>query len=219
MRDPLACQSACKNMLACRGLRVGPSKLRNLPLPSCREFQKLNILKTTPTPNKNGSYGVKSGFVCHKSRSSYAIKVGSCTTFSVKVPLFQGIFTAYDPSFYGIFWGHIFANWGGGVVKLVFNNQPMSEIVTSSEVPKRGRSKCGRTQKHANEPKISQMSANESSQKTAKECKRARKSSKGAQTSTKNCKQTGLKQPGLGTPKHYVTPRVLPCTTSMLGIT
>ena len=67
-----------------------------------------NKLKTTPTPNKNGLYGIKGGFVRHKSRSLYAIKVGSCTTFSVKVPLFQGIFTPYDPSFYGIFQGHIF---------------------------------------------------------------------------------------------------------------
>ena len=67
-----------------------------------------NKLKTTPTPNKNSSYGIKGGFVCHKSRSSYAIKVGSCTIFSVKVPLFGGIFAPYDPSFYGIFWGHIF---------------------------------------------------------------------------------------------------------------
>ena len=69
----------------------------------------LNKLKTTPTPNKIGSYGIKGGgSVCHKSRSSYAIKVGSCTTFSVQIPLFQGISTPYGPSFYGIFWGHIF---------------------------------------------------------------------------------------------------------------
>ena len=41
--------------------------------------------------------------------------------FSVKVPLFQGIFTPYDPSFYGIFWGHIFLLlWGVGVVEIVF---------------------------------------------------------------------------------------------------
>ena len=42
-----------------------------------------------PHPNANGSYGVKSGFICHKSRSSYAIKVGSCTTFSVKIRVFH----------------------------------------------------------------------------------------------------------------------------------
>ena len=32
-------------------------------------------------------------------------------TFSVKVPLFQGIFTPYDPLFYGSIF---FANMGGG---------------------------------------------------------------------------------------------------------
>ena len=71
-------------------------------------FKNLNKLKTTPTPNKNGSYGIKGGFICHKSRSAYAVKVGSCTTFSVEIPLFQGIFTPYDPPFYGISWEHIF---------------------------------------------------------------------------------------------------------------
>ena len=75
---------------------------------SLQKLGPVNKLKTTPTPNKNGSYGIKGGFVCHKSQSSYAIKVGSCTIFSVEVPLFRGIFTPYDPSFYGIFWGHIF---------------------------------------------------------------------------------------------------------------
>ena len=30
----------------------------------------LNLLKTTPTPIKNGSYGMKVGFVCRKSLSS-----------------------------------------------------------------------------------------------------------------------------------------------------
>ena len=63
--------------------------------------QSQQIEETTPTPNKNGAYGIKvGGFVCHKSRSSYAMKVGLCTMFSVKVPLFQGIFTPYvrDPN-------------------------------------------------------------------------------------------------------------------------
>ena len=82
----------------------------------------VNKLKTTPTPNKNGLYGIEGGgFVRHKRRSSYAIKVGSCTTFSVKVPLFQGIFTPYVPSFYGIFSGSYFLLiWGVGVVRIMF---------------------------------------------------------------------------------------------------
>ena len=44
----------------------------------------VNILKTIPFPNNNGSYGIRFG-VCmasHKSRGSYAI-------FSVKVPFFD----------------------------------------------------------------------------------------------------------------------------------
>ena len=38
--------------------------------------------------------------------------------FSVKVPLFQGTSTPYDPSFYDRFWEHIFwLIWGVGVVE------------------------------------------------------------------------------------------------------
>ena len=72
-----------------------------------------NKLKTTPTPNKNSSYGIKGGFVCHKSRSSYAIKVGLCTTFSVKVPLFQGFLRHTTPHFMAYFGVIFFANMGG----------------------------------------------------------------------------------------------------------
>ena len=61
-----------------------------------------------------------------------------------------------------------------------------------SEVPKRGRSKRGRTHKHANERKRAQTQVHKRVQKGAKECKRA--------LARKNRKQPGLKQPGLGTP-------------------
>ena len=76
-----------------------------------------NKLKTTPTPNKNGSWHTsdKSGFfVCHKSRSLYAIKVGWCTTFSVKVPLCQGILHHTTPHFVAYFGSIFLANIGGG---------------------------------------------------------------------------------------------------------
>ena len=71
-----------------------------------------------PPPMKTVHVAQKSGLVCHKSRSLYATKVGSYTIFSVKVRLFQWIFTPYNPSFYGIFWELLI--WGGGVVKIVF---------------------------------------------------------------------------------------------------
>ena len=59
--------------------------------------------------------------ILHTSRGSCAIKVGSYTRFSVKVPLFQGISMPHDPSFYGIFGGRFcFLIWGVGVVKSVF---------------------------------------------------------------------------------------------------
>ena len=48
----------------------------------------------------------------------------------------------------------------------------------TSAVPKRGRSKCGRTQEHANECKRAKMSAKERKRKSAKERKRAQKGAK-----------------------------------------
>ena len=86
---------------------------------SCGVQPWINILKTKQPPIKTAHMARKSGFVWHKSRSSCAIKVGSCI-FSLKIPLFQGIFTPYDPSFYGIFWGIFFANMGGGCCQKYF---------------------------------------------------------------------------------------------------
>ena len=64
-----------------------------------------------------------------------------------------------------------------------------------SEVPKRGRSKRGQTQKHANVRKREreQMHAKERKHKSAKERKKKKAPLR------KNCKQPGLKQSGLGT--------------------
>ena len=53
------------------------------------------------------------GGVCHKSRSSYAIKVGSCTAFSVEVSLFRRIFMPYDPSFMAHVGVIFFGSYGG----------------------------------------------------------------------------------------------------------
>ena len=62
-----------------------------------------------------------------------------------------------------------------------------------SAVPKRGHSKRGRMQTHANERKRAQTQVRKRVQKSAKGRKRA--------LPRKICKQPGLKQPGLGTPK------------------
>ena len=51
-----------------------------------------------------------------------------------------------------------------------------SEYGGDSAVPKRGRSKHGRTQKHANEHRRAQMSTKERKRKSAKECKKKGKS-------------------------------------------
>ena len=64
----------------------------------------------------------KSGSVCHKSLSSYAIRVGSDTIVCVKCPLFRGSFTPYRPLTLGHSLGAYFLLiWGVGVVKVVIN--------------------------------------------------------------------------------------------------
>ena len=61
-----------------------------------------------------------------------------------------------------------------------------------SAVPKRGRSKRGQTQKHANARKRAKMSSKERRCKSAKECKRAQKGQR--ELLRKNCKQPGYYQ-------------------------
>ena len=74
---------------------------------------------------------LKSEFVCHKSR-------GSRTIFSVKVPLFQGIFTLCDPSFlWHMLGAYFFANMGGGGCRNCFHTNPPN-------CPKVGRGECER---------------------------------------------------------------------------
>ena len=68
----------------------------------------------------------------------------------------------------------------------------------------RCRSKRGRTQKNANERKRAQTQVSKRAQKSAKGHKRAQK-----RVLRKNCKQPGLKQPGLGTPKRFFHSEIL----------
>ena len=81
-------------------------------------------------------------------------------------------------------------------------NFAMRFFAPLSAVPKRDRSKLSRTQKHANACKRAQMSAKERKRKSTKGRKRAQKGAKERKSALlcKNCKQPGLKQPGLGTP-------------------
>ena len=73
--------------------------------------------------------------------------------------------------------------------------------VATSAVPIRGRSKRGRSQKHANEHKRAQTQVRKRAQKGAKERKREQKGAKERKRALprKNCKQ-----PGLGTPNYHV---------------
>ena len=75
------------------------------------------------------------------------------------------------------------------------NSDRKSLQKSQSVVPKRGRSKRGRTQKHANERQRAQMSAKEHKCKSANERKRAQKDAKEhiRAVPRKNCKQPGLK--------------------------
>ena len=68
----------------------------------------------------------KSGFVLHKSRSSYAIKVGSHTMFSVKILYFKGFLRHTTPHFMASFRSIFFANMGGGGCQNSFQEKATS---------------------------------------------------------------------------------------------
>ena len=79
----------------------------------------LNILETTPTPNENGSYGVKAGFRMPRKLESVCRqfkKVGSCIAFSVKSPFISRDFHAIRPLISWHISGAYFLLIGGGGV-------------------------------------------------------------------------------------------------------
>ena len=79
--------------------------LQNGYRPTYRKAFKINKLKTIPTPNKNGSYGIEGGFVCHI--------LGPVCHIFCRNPLILTDFMPYGPPLYGIFLGHIFCKYGG----------------------------------------------------------------------------------------------------------
>ena len=92
------------------------------------EIRKLNKLKTTPTPNKNGSYGIKGG-------GSYAIKGGSVCHIFCRNPLILTDFYAIQTPFVWHILGAYFLQiWGVGVVRIIFRNGPntVSESTVSN---------------------------------------------------------------------------------------
>ena len=71
--------SGLPDAVIAKGRKGGTFQMRFLPnslFEEVRVCKELNPLKTTPIPNRNGSYmAEKSGFVCHKIGVHNAIKV------------------------------------------------------------------------------------------------------------------------------------------------
>ena len=81
-----------------------------------------NKLKTTPTPNKNGSYGIKGG-------GSYAIFLGSVCHIFCRNPLNLTDFYAIRTSIVWHILGAYFLQiWGVGVVRIIFTG-PIRNLV------------------------------------------------------------------------------------------
>ena len=85
----------------------------------------LNKMKTTPTPDKHGS-------IWHKSRGSYAINVG---VYMVRAPhslweslYFRGFLRHTTPHFMAYFGSFFLLIWGVGVVKIIFNIPPSTDL-------------------------------------------------------------------------------------------
>ena len=87
----------------------------------CSATSNLNILKTTPTANKNGSYGIKVGFVSMPHKSEFIRhKSRVRTPYSPWKSLpFKG-FSCHTTPYFMAYLGVFFANVGVGVVEIVF---------------------------------------------------------------------------------------------------
>ena len=95
--------------------------------PSTREAEPrrratLNKLRTTPTPNKNGSYGIKGGV-------RWPYFWGSVCHISCRNPLILTDFYAIRTPLYGIFGGHICYRYGGGGGQNCFQTLSRNENV------------------------------------------------------------------------------------------
>ena len=101
---------SCKGAAYCGALQHFVDKLHGFGTP------KLNNLKTTPTPNKNGSYGIKGeGFVCH-------ILGCVCHIFGRNPLILTDFYAMWTPIVWHNLGGIFLANMGAGVVRIVFIN-------------------------------------------------------------------------------------------------
>ena len=93
-------------MQNCQHRKIAPSSAYMPPIleVSIPEFNKL---ETTPTPNKNGSYGIKGG------GGSYAIFWGSVCHIFCRNPLILTDFYAIQTPIVWHILGHIFCKYGG----------------------------------------------------------------------------------------------------------
>ena len=78
-------------------------------------------LKTTPTPNKNGSYVIKGGFVCH-------IFGFVCHIFCRNPLILADVYAIHTPIVWHILGAYFLQIWGVGVVRILFTNlHPLNE--------------------------------------------------------------------------------------------
>ena len=81
-------------------------------------LRSFNKLKTTPTPNKNGSYGIKGGgFVCHMFGSV-------CHIFCRNPLILTDFYATRTPIVWHILGAFVFANMGVGLVRMIFEVIP-----------------------------------------------------------------------------------------------
>ena len=77
---------------------------------------KYQQIKTTPTPNKNGSYAIKGGFVCH------ILVLGPYAMFCRNPVILTDFYAIPTPIVWHSLGAHFLQNiiMGGGVVRIIF---------------------------------------------------------------------------------------------------
>ena len=124
-KNGFSCRRECillqKNAFSCRKIRcLAENAFLHKMLGTLQET--INKLKTTPTPYKNGSYGIKG------EGGLYAIFLGPYAIFSVEIPWFLTDFYAIrTPNVCHILGAYFLQIWGWGWSELFSNHRQSQE--------------------------------------------------------------------------------------------
>ena len=103
----------CTHQGRCATKHPSKNLLRRVLETAYEKAPRINKLKTTPTPNKNGSHGIKGGFVCH-------IFGSVCHIFCRNPLILTDFYAIRTPIIWHILGAYFWQIRGLGVVRIIF---------------------------------------------------------------------------------------------------